>query len=215
MNYLGRMITKTIVISHYNEDLSWINNLNVNYTDIRVYTESDSFQKNSDRVSNIYHLPINKGNEASCYLKYILDNYDNFPAYTIFIHAHEYSPHHAGSTQKILNELIDMKTYYHNFNNYNLGYILTNPLIDHILKWYTEYLENELGPIEDYGDWTPEHKGCAQFLVHRSLILSRSKEFYQKLYDWIITTDLPNAWTGRFLEWTWHLMWRQVPKITE
>jgi len=31
---------KTIVISQFNEDLSWINNLNHEYKDIRVYTKN-------------------------------------------------------------------------------------------------------------------------------------------------------------------------------
>lgn len=217
MDYLGPVITnmKTIVISHFNEDLGWIENINSNYTDIRIYTKDLNFQLHSSRITALDFINENKGNEASCYLKYIIDNYHNLPDYSIFLHAHEFSPHHIGSINNILNELVGMNSYYFNFNNYKLGNILTHHLIDHIEKWYSEYLEYELGPASDYGDWTSNHQGCAQFLVHKSLILSRPKEFYQKLYDWLITTELENAWSGRFLEWTWHLIWRQVPKISD
>jgi hypothetical protein len=206
---------KTLIISHFNEDLKWIEDLNDEYTDIRVYSKDLNFKLQSSRISALDFVEVNKGNEASCYLKYIIDNYHNLPTYSIFLHAHEYSPHHVGSISSVLDDLVDMKTYYFNFNNYKLGYILTNPLVEHIRNWYSEYLEYELGPIEDYGDWTPNYQGCAQFLVHKSLILSRPKDFYQKLYTWTLTTEFPNAWSGRFLEWTWHLIWRQVPKINE
>ena len=37
------------------------------------------------------------------------------------------------------------------------------------------------------------------------------KEFYIKIYEWIITTDLPNNISGRFLEWTWHIFWYIYP----
>ena len=40
---------------------------------------------------------MNKGNEASVYLKYIIDNYDNLPDFTFFIHDEEYAWHHTGS----------------------------------------------------------------------------------------------------------------------
>ena len=43
-------------------------------------------------------FPVNKGNEASVYLKYIIDFYDNLPEFTFFIHDEEYSWHHSGST---------------------------------------------------------------------------------------------------------------------
>ena len=40
---------------------------------------------------NIYNVPINRGNEASVYLKYIIDHYEVLPEYTFFIHDEEYS----------------------------------------------------------------------------------------------------------------------------
>jgi hypothetical protein len=202
---------KTIVISHFNEDLSWINELDGRYQDIRVYTKLNPKEFGIDRITENNFILQNKGQEASVYLRYIIDNYQNLPEYTIFLHAHEYSPHHIGKISSVVNELVDMKTYYHNFNNYKLGYILTNPIVNEVVKWYNEYLEPEIGPIDSYGDWTVGHQGCGQFLVHRNTIMIRPLNFYKKLYDWIISTDLPNAWTSRFTEWTWHLIWNQVP----
>lgn len=51
-------------------------------------------------------------------------------------------------------------------------------------------------------DWTQDYKGCAQFLVHKSLIQKFPIKFYKDLYDWIITDFQP-----KWLEWTWHLFW--------
>ena len=192
-----------IVISWYNEDISWISRLKNDYN-IIIYTKESQSE---------YDIPKNKGQEASVYLKYIIDNYNNLPEYTLFLHAHEYSPHHRGSIVDIIDNLVGIKTYYHNINDYKLGYIMTNPLIEYIKEWYSEYLEPELGPMSDYGDWTYGHQGCGQFIVHRNTIRHRSIEFYQNLYEWIMNTDHPNAWSSRFMEWTWHLMWEQVPKI--
>jgi len=58
-----------------------------------------------------------------------------------------------------------------------------------------------------------DHRGAAQFLVHRDLIRGLPKQFYERLYNWIITTELHSHFSGRFLEWTWHVFWLIYPKI--
>ena len=67
-----------IVIAHYNEDLSWINNLNIPYS---IYTHDNSLLTHN----NIF-VEKNKGNEATLYLKYIIDNYNNLPDKILFVH---------------------------------------------------------------------------------------------------------------------------------
>lgn len=62
-------------------------------------------------------------------------------------------------------------------------------------------------------DWTVGYTGCAQFMVHKSLITKLPKIFYQDLYNWIITTDLPNSKSGRFMKWTWHIFWDIYPNL--
>lgn len=62
-------------------------------------------------------------------------------------------------------------------------------------------------------DWTVEYRGSAQFLVHKSLITKLPKQFYKNLYNWIITTDMPNEKTSRFMEWTWHIFWDIYSKL--
>jgi hypothetical protein len=82
-----------------------------------------------------------------------------------------------------------------------------------MIPWCDEFLSPELGPIESYGDWTQGHHGCAQFIVHRDAIRLRSCLLYSRIYDWLLTTSLQNYLNARYLEWTWHLIFGQVPRF--
>ena len=89
-----------------------------------------------------------------------------------------------------------------------MGSIITNPWYHEVLNWYSKYVEKYI-PIKSLPnkDWTNGHRGSAQFIVHKSLILKLPLKFYEDLYNWLITTNLPSSKSGRFLEWTWHLFW--------
>ena len=54
-----------IVVSRFNKNIDWI--YKIKDENILVY------DKQNDQ--NIYNIPVNKGNEASVYLKYIIDFY--------------------------------------------------------------------------------------------------------------------------------------------
>lgn len=194
----------TIVISHYNENLAWVNKLENFFSDIKIYTKCKPESK--------YNVPINVGNEASSFLLYIIEHYDNLKDYTIFLHGHEFSWHHNGSIVDLLLNIKFEKIDFYNMNNQIMGSISESPYLKDIEIWYKNYLEKELGPIIQYNDWTKGYMACAQFLVHKSLIQSKTKNFYENLYNWILTTTLPSSLSSRYLEWCWHLIWNQVPK---
>ena len=44
-------------------------------------------------------------------------------------------------------------------------------------------------------------------------MLFRSKKLYQDLYDWILTTDVPNKRAGMLLEWSWYFLWEVYPNM--
>jgi len=194
-----------VVVARWNEDLAFVRKLKRRGLRTIVYEKCDP--------SAEYNVPVNRGNEASAYLKYIVDHYDSLPVYSVFLHCHERSWHHEGSIVPLVADSLGDRIGFRNLNNYVLGYILSNPVFPMLESWYEDFLEPELGPHHRYGDWTFGHLGCAQFIVHRSLIRRRSKRFYTELYEWIVTTKLQSAASGRFLEWTWHLMWDQVPRL--
>lgn len=71
-----------IMTAHYNENLFWLKNINV------PYIISSKTEKNKN-----LHININKGNEVSAYLSYIIKYYDNLPEYTLFVHGHNVDWH--------------------------------------------------------------------------------------------------------------------------
>lgn len=101
-----------VVVAHYNEDLSWVSRIKYKHV---IYSKSIN-----DDPSVIFQR-INKGNEASAYLQYILDNYHALPEYVFFVHGHDTSWHHEGSIVDIINNtgLMDYKT----LNKFPLGKI--------------------------------------------------------------------------------------------
>ena len=54
-----------IIIAHYNENLDWINLIKKEY-DAFIYSKT---------LKQYNFLGHNKGQEATCYLQYIIDNY--------------------------------------------------------------------------------------------------------------------------------------------
>lgn len=194
------------VVSRYKKNTDWVYKLN----NIKKYYIYDK-----EEPTNEYNIPVNKGNEASVYLKYIIDNYDILEDYTFFIHDDEYAWHHSGSIVEQLNNAIMSKKLYYNINDKCiLGSIITNPCYNEILDWYNNYIEKYI-PLCSLPnkDWTKGYRGSAQFLVHKSLIRKLPIEFYENLYNWIITTNIGNWKSGRFLEWTWHIFWLFYPNL--
>jgi len=195
-----------IVVSRYKKNVDFIykinnNNKNINFL---IYDKENS--------SNPLNIPINKGNEASVYLKYIIDHYDNLSDFTFFIHDDEYSWHHSGSIIDRYNEAINSKQLFYNINNYYLDSYSHIGQKKELMKWYNQFIEPYI-PFEKLPnkDWLIGYKGCAQFLVHKSLITNLPLKFYQDLYEWILNFHNGKL-SGYFLEWTWHLFWVIYPK---
>lgn len=201
--------TINCVVSRYKKYVDWVFNLKgVN----RIYIYD------KETPQNKYNIPVNKGQEASVYLKYIVDNYNNLADYTFFSHDDEFAWHHSGSMVQKYNEacyevFVNKKLFYNVNDKIILGSIVNNPWYQNILIWYNEYIEKYI-PMESLPkkDWTVGYRGSAQFIVHKSLIKNFPVEFYENLYKWIITTELSNYETSRYMEWIWHLFWDIYPK---
>lgn len=74
----------TLVISHYDESLEWMNEYDFSNFDVKIYTKGG--RQINIKNHQVYHLP-NVGRESHTYLKYIIDNYYNLPSVTIFVPA--------------------------------------------------------------------------------------------------------------------------------
>ena len=195
-----------IVVSRYKKKTEWVEKLQKYNTNIIIYDK-----ENSD---NKYNIPRNVGNEASVYLKYIIDNYENLTDYTFFIHDEDYSWHHTGSIEERFIEAVQSKKKFYNVNNY---YFEPYSTAIHQKKpfhiWYDKYIEPYI-PFEKLPnkDWMIGYKGCAQFLVHKELILKFPIKFYFDIYNWILNSD-DTYMCGFYLEWTWHLFWEIYPNL--
>ena len=203
------MNTVNIDVSRYNKNVDFVykinNNKNIN---VMIYDK--------ENVNNPLNIPVNKGNEASVYLKYIIDYYDKLTDFTFFIHDEEYSWHHSGSIIDKFNEALTSNKMYYNINDnchWNRTNLIDKDTYNGLLEWYNKYIEDyiPISKVPNNSDFIYGYLGSAQFLVHKDLIRNLPKEFYIKIYEWIITTDLPNALSGRYLEWTWHIFWHIYP----
>jgi hypothetical protein len=185
-----------VISARYNKPVDFLEQLEWPYTVI---------QKGVD-VPNV-------ANEATSYLHYIIQNYDNLPKNSIFIHDEDESWHHEGKITENLKKWIqEYETSadgeYYNFNNKDTGDLdpdwhKTNPALQSFLN--TCFKES---PV------LKKTKCCAQFIVSRDRIRQRPKEFYETMNEWFLSnTDgqgngrednlWSGFWTGRYAEYTW------------
>jgi len=216
-----------LIIHHFNEDLNWINYLDHSY-DYVVYSRN---LPDSDKVININH---DKGVESCGYLQFIIDNYDNLPENMIFLHAHRESWHQDGYVDVLIKKL-DWNKYYFNINNFDIlplvkgdQEVVQNQFY-HRTWSQCEYRKSYKLWVEDV--WSDlfagqiemperiEGKCGAQFLVKKEIVRKYSKEFYQRLLNWLLTTDiddrlkirknaqnLSSQVSGRVLEYVWNIL---------
>ena len=180
-----------VVISHYCEDIDWIKNIKYPFI---LYSNHTLKQNNF----------TNRGNEANGYLKYIINNYENFPTYIIFIHGHRISYHHTGNLDEIINNL--------NFNK-NFGTLNNRTELELIPECRYNLLIKNIDIFETFFKYKIDienlkYYGNAQFYVHKNNILKYSKKDYIYLYNWINET-INESWDiGLIFEYMWYEMFR-------
>ncbi len=203
-------LTKMIVVSHYNEDLDWLDLFIGEQIPHIVYTRS------SDSLAR-HTIPVNKGREAVVYLRYIVDYYSNLPSVIAFVHAHRTSWHQKDPSDVV----VALRALQWNKYNYMP---LTSAMTNSIFKLNTgdlqatvnyelwqAVLRKELGPPPPNGIQAP---CCASFVVKREAILAHPKMFYSNISDYILASQYSDQKTGRTLEYTWHLIFGQPTHVS-
>jgi autotransporter strand-loop-strand O-heptosyltransferase len=219
-----------IIAHHFNENLNWLDFLDDSF-DYVIYSRT---LHNTDKIINIDH---DKGVESYAYLKYIIDNYDNLPENMIFIHAHRNSWHQDKNIDLLIKEL-DLQKKYFNFNNNDIV-----PLLKNEVESEEEHFYHRLGSRctykRSYKLWVedvwfelfngeilmPEKidgKGSAQFLVKKEKVLIYTKDFYIRLLNWLLITEideklkvtknaqsLSSQVSGRILEYVWNVLYEK------
>jgi len=197
-----------VVCARYQKPVDFLNELDIPFT---VLTKHDD-------VPNV-------ANEATTFLHFIIENYDHLPENVIFIHDENDSWHHDGKLTDNLKSWIETyethKNTYFEFNNtmisrdgINLDADIyeKNPVFQDF--WDTCLFDT----VGEYHEALPiAGKCCAQFIVSRDRIRRHSREFYERMYRWLIENtqgegsgDVDNRysgwWTGRYMEWTWRFI---------
>jgi len=205
-----------IIISRYNENLSWINEPPFNKFRYIVYNKGtdDNFEKNN--VKKIIQLP-NVGRCDHTYLYHIVYNYHNLANINVFFPGSLNNEHKKNNAKKILENIIKYRraiflgTYSHSikeqFNNFTLdSWICTDPANS------AKNPETRLEPalIRPYGKWFKFNFGniivrnwCIHgiFSVSKRDILRHNIERYKKLLAGVERHSNPEV--GHYIERSW------------
>jgi hypothetical protein len=216
-----------IVTAHYKEDLNWLKN---SYYPVVLCDKSGADASPFDPDPKC-SIPFNKGREASSYLKFIIEYYDELPKYVAFIHGHEDAFHHK-LPWGILEALDKAKKNDYNFISLNNILQITcsdynnisfhSPIPGNIVRSNVEFhtrIENAwdeyFKPILGYDcPKNIRHQCCAQFVVSRQAILRNSKSSYEKLYKFMTDgTEHDGHQNGFVMEYVWHMIFGENPDM--
>jgi len=197
---LGLIImTLTIVASHWKEDLTWLKS--APWPVVLIDKEGADPSPFTPQ-----HIIPNYGLEASSYLKYIVENYDELPDHVAFIHGHETSVHQ--NHDRPLLEVIQGA----NIQKYEFI------PIDNSLH-PTDFTDISYKTIRVYSLFddldipAPKPRHCsplifelgAQFIVGRQKILRNPKELYEKWFNKLNSPEFSKEGPIIF-EHLWHVI---------
>lgn len=207
-----------IIVSRFNEDLSWTQEVPFNLFQYIVYNKgnNDNFIKtNVKQVINI----TNVGRESHTYLYHIIENYDKLSNIMVFFPGSLNLEYKKNKAKLVLNNIIKSNFYiaylaghYHqNIKESFKDFILDN--------WKSTdkqnlLLNNELAlqksKIRPYGKWYTYFFGniqahwstmCGIFSIDKRDIIQHPIEYYQTLIQTVNTHSNPE--TGHYIERSW------------
>jgi hypothetical protein len=176
-----------IVVAKYKEDITWVKDLKYPYI---------IYDKNKD-------IP-NVGREAETYLRFILENYDNLPDYTVFLQGKPFDHLTIGSVE-FINEQIELSNdskktvplnYLHRENHNH--YTRTK-------ESYNTLFNNEIPAKFDFPPG-------AQFIVPKECILCRPYKYYDEIRKTMVEINNTEAKMDNCLvcPWTIERMWLYI-----
>ncbi|KAK6383034.1 hypothetical protein LTS17_003704 [Exophiala oligosperma] len=168
------------------------------------------------------HPPLNKGREAMAYLTFLIDHYNQLPAYMVFVHPHlegwpkawhTDSPDHNQvlSIRSLRLEYLEQQGYVNMRCIHDPGCpaeIQVDRQEDHRT---TEHAMRDAWPYMFGGNYTDIPKiiaepCCSQFAVSKKQVLKRTKSEYEHYRQWLLDTPLDDDTTGRVFEYLWHVI---------
>lgn len=206
-----------IVISRYNENLSWVNDDSFNKYFITCYNKgnNDNFKINSP------HQVIKLDNVGKCdhtYLYHIVNNYENLSEYIIFlpgsndVHYKNLKSKHLINHIEYYKKLVNIGTLIEN----NIKNKFYNFTMDHYKTTYknnyelNKIMKTEESKIKPYGKWYEHHFNDINincytwwgiFAISRDIVYQHPKEYYQKFLDELSNSSNPEV--GHYIERSW------------
>ena len=165
------------------------------------------------------HPPKNKGHEVMVYLSWIIDNYDNLPDVTIFMHAHQLTWHNddllGNDAHLLVTRLSRQRVWREGFVNMRCSWNPGCP--DWMHPGETERDDqkpeeillakswSELFPLDEVPTVLAQ-PCCAQFALSRERIQAKPYAQYVWYRDWLFNTRLPDYLSGRIWEYVWQFV---------
>ena len=184
-----------IITSHWNENLTW---LQASKYPVTVISKENA--PGSTAPFEAESVVPNSGNEASAYLKYIVDHYDDLPPYVAFVHGHDKAWHmkNGGILQQLDRLNLDGVTF-HTLNNcFTQVWKAGDESYDALQTYWPREFERWLGPLPTQLC----HDCCAQFVVSRDTIRKQPLAAYQSWLDFSLDPSVRKV--GFMFEYTWH-----------
>jgi hypothetical protein len=182
----------TVASSHYKEDLNWVNFIKY---PVRIYSKT---------LENKNFINFNKVQEVPAYLKYIIENYQALPEYSIFIHGHLMAEHQSDNIVNIINNL-DFNQDIINLNRKDWVQTISkgDEFEDRKFSWIEENWNDLIGEYLPMPN-SLTFPSCAQFAIHKSKITQYPIEFWKSLFKWCEETKLENYISSRIFEYIWY-----------
>lgn len=208
-----------LVISRYNEDISWVDDLISHNFNVFIYNKGSKLNTPNNDKLNVIEIE-NIGRESHTYLYHIKNNYDSLPEKIIFTQAHP--DDHVSENFK--SEFLHFSNSEESFRYFSKNILEMSILEDGVEEsgilngsfWRNRHSlssccvtvpKNLISNIEDK-EW--KFGTGAIFGVDRKSILSRGIEFYLDCIEVLNnSSDLINPPEGHAFERSWYLIFNQ------
>jgi hypothetical protein len=221
--------TVDIVVSRYNEDITWLNQDKISKYPVYLYNKGPNMYDGQINNLKKYEKLKNVGRESHTYLYHIINNYDNLSDVTVFLPGSTYSTnynkgkrtnmlfdiletvdssiiigaYHSNSVQKDLYnfKLDDYQSTTDENKKINPGLKLEPARIRPYGKWYY----NKFNDIKTY--YIP-YSGI--IAISKKDILQKPKSYYKSLLDELSYSSNPEV--GHYFERSWEAIFYPLHK---
>ena len=168
---------KDIVVARYNEDISWLSEINPEFNKI-------IYNKGENNIEYPFLQLRNWGGDAHTYIYHIVKNYDQLADFTAFVQGNPFD--HCVKTIEIINS----------HKSEDFVYLADSICTESIMGWYENLIQRRppewpVYSLQDsaryiLGEECPfdvTFGAGQQFIVSKTIIQRRSKDFYMKILD--------------------------------